>query len=79
VGLEEDKDLEVRRLVVLLLELDRAPVVDAPEDEVLVVPDRDVLKLGRRRDNLEQALELGPLAQRHAEDLDRHVRDVVVW
>jgi hypothetical protein len=57
--------------------LDGHAVVDALEERVLVVPDRDRLKLVCRRDNLEQALELGRLLDRRRERLDSDVRNVV--
>lgn len=78
VRLEQDERLEVRGLVVLGVELDGRPVVDALEEDVLMVTDGDVLELGRGGYDLEETLELGALAKRHAEDLNGDVRNVVV-
>jgi hypothetical protein len=78
VRLQEDVDLEMRRFVVDVGELDRHAVVHLPEELVLVMPDRDALEFGGRRNNLEETAELGLFRQRHREDVDRDIVDVVV-
>lgn len=76
--LEQDVGLEVRRVVVDSRKLDGHPIVDLAQEDVLVVADRDALELGGRRDDFEKTLELRLLRQRHREDIDRDVVDVVV-
>lgn len=78
VRLQEHIRLEVGRVVVGGRELDGDPVVQLAQEDVLVVSDRDVLKLGGGGHNLEETLELGLVRERHGEDVDRHVVDVVV-
>ncbi|KJR89206.1 uncharacterized protein SPSK_05806 [Sporothrix schenckii 1099-18] len=84
VRLQQHKGLEGRRVVVDLAigrgrgHLDGHAVVDAPQQALLVPPRLDCLKLGRRRHNLQDALELGARRQRQQQRLHRNVRQVVV-
>ena len=53
-------------------------VAQVPQDSVLTVTNLEVLELGRGRDDFDEAADFGLVVERHAEQLDGRVVDVVV-